>query len=46
MPCSTSFQMKSGFVEASTLVTNVLGIPVPTPNSVFFESVTDWFKAS
>jgi hypothetical protein len=27
MPCSTSIQMKSGFVDARSLVTNVLGIP-------------------
>lgn len=45
MPCSTSIQMKSGFVDAMSLVTNVLGIPWATPNSVFAGSACASFKA-
>lgn len=45
MPCSTSIQMKSGFVDAMSLVTNVLGIPWATPNSVFAGSACASLKA-
>lgn len=38
MPCSTSIQMKSGFVLAINLVTKVLGMPCATPIRLLLES--------